>query len=60
MSKYDGMRLFADSWMLVAMFLFFLYVVVRAFLPRLRDSQKDAADSIFRNENRPAPEREEA
>ena len=53
MDMYTFMREFADSWVLLSLFLFFLYVCVRVFLPRLREHHSDAANSIFRNENRP-------
>lgn len=60
MSTYDSFRHFADSWMLLAMFLFFIGMIIRTYLPRFREWHKDAAESIFRHENAPAPDREEA
>lgn len=61
MDTYSFLRQFADSWMLVLMTLLFLGVVAYAFRPGSRKLQDDAANSIFRNEKRPAhPEAEEA
>ena len=61
METYTFLRGFADSWMLLALFLFFAYVVVRVFLPRYREVHRDAADSIFRHDDdAPAPDRKEA
>lgn len=55
METYSWLRTFADSWMLLALTLFFVGVVLWVFRPAARDLQKDAAASIFRNENKPAP-----
>ncbi|MDZ4095461.1 MAG: cbb3-type cytochrome c oxidase subunit 3 [Paracoccaceae bacterium] len=54
METYSFLRALADSWMLLAMTLFFVAVVVYAFRPGSRKVQADAANSIFRNESRPA------
>ncbi|ETX15819.1 cytochrome oxidase [Roseivivax halodurans JCM 10272] len=50
MSTYDQLRHFADSWMLIAMFLFFAGVCIRAYLPRMREAHAEAASVVFRNE----------
>ncbi|ETW12905.1 cbb3-type cytochrome oxidase subunit [Roseivivax marinus] len=50
MDTYSVLRHFADSWMLLAMTLFFLGICVRAFLPRMRTAQAEAASVIFRND----------
>ncbi|WP_151720282.1 cbb3-type cytochrome c oxidase subunit 3 [Gemmobacter serpentinus] len=55
MDTYSLLRQFADSWMLMLMTLLFVGVVVYAFRPGSRKLQDDAANSIFRNEKRPAP-----
>lgn len=54
MDQYTFLRAFADSWMLLAMTALFVGVVVYAFRPGSRTVQNEAANSIFRNENRPA------
>ena len=56
MDRYSFLRQLADSWVLLALTLVFLGVVVFAFRPGSRRIQKDAAESIFRNETKPAPE----
>jgi cytochrome c oxidase cbb3-type subunit 4 len=50
---YGTLRALADSWALLAMFVFFLGVVVWVFRPGARKSQDDAARMIFRNEDKP-------
>ena len=55
MDSYSFLRQLADSWVLVALTLIFLGVVVFVFRPGSRKVQQDAADSIFRNETKPAP-----
>ena len=56
MDNYSILRQLADSWVLLVLTLFFLGVVVFAFRPGSRRVQRDAAESIFRNETKPAPE----
>jgi cytochrome c oxidase cbb3-type subunit 4 len=53
MEKYSLLREFADSWVLLALTLFFLGVMVWAFRPGSRSAQDDAARIIFRNDTRP-------
>lgn len=55
MEIYTVLRAFADSWMVLALTLFFVGMVLWVFRPAARDLQKDAAASIFRNEKKPAP-----
>lgn len=43
METYEAMRQFADSWMLLAMVLFFLGVILRAFSPSRRATMEAAA-----------------
>ena len=59
MDIYSLMREFADSWALLALFLAFLCVILWAFRPGSRPAQQDAAESIFRNETRPASQQPE-
>lgn len=54
METYSFLRTLADSWALLALTLVFVGVVFFVFRPGARRAQKDAAESIFRNETRPA------
>lgn len=56
MDTYSLMRQFADSWALLALFVFFLGVILWAWRPGSTRLQQDAANSIFRNEKQPAAE----
>ncbi|THD83478.1 cbb3-type cytochrome c oxidase subunit 3 [Aliigemmobacter aestuarii] len=56
METYSFLRQFADSWMLLFMMILFLGVVGFAFRPGSRKVQSEAANSIFRNERKPAAE----
>ncbi|MDT8857194.1 cbb3-type cytochrome c oxidase subunit 3 [Paracoccaceae bacterium Fryx2] len=54
METYSLLREFADSWMLLALTVFFVGVVVWAFRPGSRKVHTEVANSIFRNEDKPA------
>lgn len=54
MEKYSFLREFADSWMLLALFLFFIGVVIWVFRPGSRKTYKDTADIPFRHDDKPA------
>jgi len=54
METYSFLRQLADSWGLLVMFVLFLGVVAWVFRPGSRKAQDDAANSIFRNDRRPA------
>ncbi|MDO5705164.1 MAG: cbb3-type cytochrome c oxidase subunit 3 [Paracoccus sp. (in: a-proteobacteria)] len=54
MERYTFLRQLADSWVLLALTLFFVGVILFVFRPGSRGLQRDAAESIFRNEKRPA------
>lgn len=54
MELYSFLRQLADSWALLALVLFFVGMVGFLFRPGARSAQKDAAESIFRHETRPA------
>ena len=56
MDRYSFLRQLADSWVLLALFLVFIGVVLFVWRPGSRRLHRDAAESIFRNETRPAPE----
>ncbi|MCA0044412.1 cbb3-type cytochrome oxidase subunit 3 [Celeribacter litoreus] len=51
---YHILREFADSWVLLAMFVFFVGVVIWAFRPGSRSEHRDTADIVFRHEDKPA------
>ena len=54
METYSLMREFADSWMMLFLFAVFIAVIFWAFRPGSRRTHDDAANSIFRNEDKPA------
>jgi cytochrome c oxidase cbb3-type subunit 4 len=54
METYTLLRQFADSWMVLALMVFFLGMVVWVWLPSRRAVHDDAARMIFRNEQAPA------
>lgn len=54
MELYTLLREFADSWMLLFLFTFFLAVVVWVFRPGAKASHSDIADIPFRYEDAPA------
>ena len=47
---YNDLRHFADSWGLLALFLFFIGVVIFAFRPGSRDHAKTAANIPFKED----------
>ncbi len=53
METYTFLRAFADSWMVLALMMFFVGMVLWVFRPAARTTQDDAAHSIFRNEKKP-------
>ncbi|KGJ12492.1 CcoQ/FixQ family Cbb3-type cytochrome c oxidase assembly chaperone (plasmid) [Paracoccus versutus] len=55
MDRYSFLRELADSWVLLLLVLFFLGAIVFALRPGSRPLHRDAAESIFRNETKPAP-----
>ena len=54
METYSFLREFADSWMLLFLFLFFIGIIFWAFRPGSRDAHEDSADIPFRHEKKPA------
>lgn len=50
MDTYSIMRQIADSWVLLAMFAFFVGAALFAFWPSMAADRRDAADIPFRNE----------
>ena len=59
MDTYSLLREIADSWVLLALFIFFIGCVVWAFRPGSRAVHRDIADIPFRHEDRPAHTGEE-
>ena len=55
--NYHILREIADSWVLLALFLFFLGVIFWAFRPGSRPLHSDAAEVPFKYEDEPAAAR---
>lgn len=55
METYSILRQLADSWGLLAMFAFFIGMVIWVFRPGSRKTHEDTANIPFRHEDRPAP-----
>lgn len=53
MDTYSLLRELADSWVLLAMFVFFLGVIVWAFRPGSRAVHNETSQIPFRNEDHP-------
>lgn len=58
MEIYTILRQFADSWVLLALFTFFIGVIIWVFRPGSGATYKDTADIPFRHEDKPAPAKE--
>jgi len=56
METYSLLREFADSWMLLFLFAFFIGVVIWVFRPGATKTYEDPAGIPFRHEDKPAPE----
>lgn len=59
MEKYTLLREFADSWMLLMLFAFFIGVIVWAFRPGSRREHAETAGIPFRYDDKPAPRGEQ-
>jgi cytochrome c oxidase cbb3-type subunit 4 len=55
---YSLLRQFADSWMLLVLFAFFIGVVIWVFRPGASKTYENPATIPFRHEDKPAPERD--
>ena len=55
MDTYTILRQIADSWMLIAMFAFFVGVILFVLRPGSTKTYRDVADIPFRHEDKPAP-----
>ncbi len=60
MELYTLMREFADSWMLLTLFLVFVAVILWVFRPGSRAVYADTANIPFRHDDAPAPDRDNA
>ncbi len=56
METYSLLREFADSWMLLALFAFFIGVVIFVFRPGSTKAYENPASIPFRHEDKPAPD----
>lgn len=55
MEEYTLLRQFADSWMLLVLFVFFVGIIIWVFRPGASKEYKDTANIPFRHSNAPAP-----
>ncbi len=55
METYSLLREFADSWMLLLLFTFFVGIFVWVVRPGSRKVHRDTANIPFRHEDKPAP-----
>lgn len=55
MEEYTLLRQFADSWMLLLLFAFFVGIVIWVFRPGASKEYKDTANIPFRHTDAPAP-----
>ena len=55
MQDYTILREFADSWMLLMLFAFFVGVILWVFRPGSSASYRDTANIPFRHDNAPVP-----
>ena len=55
MDTYSILREFADSWMLLFLFTFFVVVVIWVFRPGATKIYRNPAGIPFRHEDKPAP-----
>ena len=56
METYSILRQFADSWMLLVLFVFFIGVVLWVFRPGGTKAYENPANIPFRHEDKPAPD----
>ena len=58
METYSLLREFADSWMLLALFAFFVGVIIWVFRPGSSKTYGDTANIPFRHQDKPATHKE--
>lgn len=56
METYSLLREFADSWMLLFLFCFFVSVILWVFRPGSKSEYQDTAGIPFRHDDKPAPD----
>ena len=56
MEEYTFLRQLADSWMLLALFAFFVGIILWVFRPGSTKQYQDTANIPFRHTDAPAPE----
>jgi cytochrome c oxidase cbb3-type subunit 4 len=54
MDQYSFLRALADSWVLLALFTFFVGAVIWVFRPGSGGTHREASEIPFRNDRRPA------
>ena len=54
MDTYSLLREIADSWVLLALFAFFIGAVIWAFRPGSRETHRECSGIPFQNEDRPS------
>lgn len=59
METYSTLREFADSWMLLFLFLIFIGVAIWVIRPGSRKIHEDTASIPFRHEDKPADPKED-
>lgn len=57
MEQYTLLRQFADSWMLLVLFAFFVGIILWVFRPGSNAVHRDTANIPFRHTDAPAPGR---
>lgn len=60
METYSLLRQFADSWMLLSLFAFFVGVILFVMRPGSTKVYRDVADIPFRHDEKPAPRERDA
>ena len=58
METYSFLREFADSWMLLFLFVFFVGIIFWVFRPGSGKTYEDTAGIPFRHEDKPATQKE--
>jgi cytochrome c oxidase cbb3-type subunit 4 len=53
MENYTFLRQFADSWMLLLLFVFFIGIIIWVFRPGSKKTYDDTANIPFRHEDHP-------
>ncbi|MCL3882043.1 cbb3-type cytochrome c oxidase subunit 3 [Marivita sp. GX14005] len=60
METYSFLRTFADSWMLLVLFLFFVAVILWVIRPGSNKKHRDIKNIPFRHEDKPAESRDDS